>query len=290
VSSCGDLSPEEHVVFNAILAKKNRRGFSQISFDQIAEYSGLEAGRISDLVAGILDLGIAEFDGAVYRTTEACECHSLTPSRFRVGPKLEANSYLVNARGSNSPYGGVDLFTTDRGSLVGSDDESDEDGATVRSPDQIAQQINTRVRRIVRRTYRNRDWRHKPVPAWNSRDLADYFGQLAIECWSSENGPGLTNYNALRGQFARWRRDEDMDPVLIKALVDHFFEIPEEARSRTGVPAWKSFLNLRRSLHDDVMRRVQAQESEDRAGDESYWTGSPESVVQEKIIWTGEAQ
>lgn len=128
-----------------------------------------------------------------------------------------------------------------------------------------------------------------PVDRWNTRHLTAYYAREISEAAVLARialGPRPFNWDALRGHFARWRRDDGLTNEQIKVMIDLFAKRITNYH-RQGKPVWQTFLGLRQRLFVDAQRRAKESKTytadewlEDEpqlvaAGhhDENYWIG-----------------
>lgn len=253
---CTDLTPEEHKVFDALVKRKNRLGYASISTQTISNDTDLSLTTVHAAVQGLRDVGFIESDGATWLVLERCTCkelavlkRSLTQDPVEVAP---GNAPLVSYLASSKPYGAAD-----RGSVPSPSGPSDG------HPSQAVSSVSTTsLRRIVKRRYSKLPRHQKPPFAWTARDLASHFQELAIETWVG-TGPGPVNVDALAGSFARWRKNDGIEPAVAKVMIDLFLNgsVPGQ---RSSTPLWQTFLRLRAKLYEDARRMVEAGDWDDR--------------------------
>ena len=82
----------------------------------------------------------------------------------------------------------------------------------------------------------------------------------------------------VRNEIARWLREGDVTPALVRAMIEEFCSSPGWLRE--GVPAWKSFLADRQALTNRCVEA--ARESGPRATEEDWLRSAPRPVETEE--------
>lgn len=101
---------------------------------------------------------------------------------------------------------------------------------------------------------------------WNSRSLAQYLHDEVVTNFFGK-GPGQVPIEPVAGNLSQWIHKDGIKPETVKAMIDHFVSDPQNLIK--GVPAWKSFVNLRQRLYETVERQEEAVQA--RTGGEEYW-------------------
>lgn len=250
---CALVSPDAHVVFAVYSRLQKRNGKRKNSLPTagtIAEQMGLRESEVRALIEELRDARICDYDDFGHaRLAQLCPHSGLVPrAQAPTGAPTGAPGGVPELPATATSY----ELSTATSQELGASSNRDFVPGRLRRPD-----------------------RRQPVTGnpetWNAHELAWYLHEKTLQGFFGRS-PGATNLAAVRSNIASWMSVDGIKPMVIKEMIDIFTSTP--ANLKPGIPAWKSFVNLRQKLFEAADRMVSAEHTTGVNFDVAYWTGA----------------